>query len=357
VRDTGIGISPEQREKLFKAFSQADTSTTRKFGGTGLGLVISNMLVEKMGSAIDLKSEIGKGTTFFFTVETDYFTDAVEDVQTVPEHVEIPVIEAAPQVLVAEDVEINLELITSILKKMIPNATLMTVKNGREAFEKTLSTPPDLILMDVQMPEMSGIEATRKIRDEGIRVPIIALTAGAVQGEEERCLGAGMDAFLTKPVVQTDLYEKVKAFLGGETVKQAAPPPEKDDGKKMARIAGVDVEEGLNRFFGDREMYYQFLIKFTKEGRELLLSLKKHLSEGDKESAAKSAHAIKGTAANLSAYRLSQRAMVLERALKDSRTDENEEIEVDVSRLVKALEEEMQRFSSLVDHGSEGQVH
>jgi len=347
VRDTGIGISAGQRKKLFKAFSQADTSTTRKFGGTGLGLVISNMLVGKMGSYIDFESEPGKGTTFFFSIETEYFADTVEDEETVLESAVIPVINTSPKILVAEDVDINLELITSILKNMIPDAILLTAKNGREAYEKTVSDEPDLLLMDVQMPKMSGIEATRQIRDDGIRIPVIALTAGAVQGEEEKCRKAGMDAFLTKPIVQIDLYKMMNEFLGRKTLHEVVPPQAVSYGEKPEMITGIDMDEGLNRFLGDREMYFKFLAEFSEEGRVLLNSLKKHLSDGDRVSAAKDVHAIKGTAANLSANDLSERAGLLEKALKDL---ENGEVgKADVLRLVNALEEEMERFVASVD--------
>ncbi len=221
VKDTGIGITNEQRDKLFKAFSQADTSTTRKFGGTGLGLAISDMLIKKMGGKIEFISDPDRETIFFFSIETEYFYNG--DSKTIfhgnneikTNDTRLSLIK--PNILIAEDVEINMLLITTVILEMIPNANIIKASTGIKAYELAKTSSPDLILMDVQMPQMNGLDATMKIReqesDNGSRVPIIALTAGAIKQETENCLSAGMDGILTKPVDQKALREVMIKYL------------------------------------------------------------------------------------------------------------------------------------------------
>ena len=341
VRDTGIGISKEQQSRLFKPFSQADSSTTRRFGGTGLGLIISEMIAKKMGSTIKIESSSGEGTIFYFDIVTrteqgekidsttfkslkrcliiddnadnrlilehimanwkieciscengysaletieksdpfdviicDYHMPQIDGLETIrlirdkqkltPEKQPIILLHSSsdnaelhrkcdelgvrfrltkpvksdelysylcslnsPQqpeskektihekqeekieftepvsILIAEDNEFNMLLIKAIVAKRIPSAKIIEAKNGKEAVVLWIVQQPDLILMDMQMPEMSGIEATLKIREqekENQHTPIIALTAGALKEEREKCMSAGMDDFLTKPI-------------------------------------------------------------------------------------------------------------------------------------------------------------
>ncbi len=222
VRDTGIGIGPGEQEKLFKAFSQADSSTTRKFGGTGLGLVISSMLADKMGSRIELESEPGKGSVFFFTLESEYTNKTIdENKETLPE---VSKTESAgsimgnPLILVAEDEPMSRLLIKTIIKQLIPGARVIETINGEEALAAYREKSPDFILMDVQMPEMDGLEVTRNIRSiengKGGHVPIIALSAGVIKEEQEICFNSGMDNFLAKPVDRGALKIILLRYLG-----------------------------------------------------------------------------------------------------------------------------------------------
>jgi len=357
VRDTGIGISPEQRQKLFQAFSQADTSTTRRFGGTGLGLVISNLLAEKMGSQIQVTSELGKGSVFSLSIEIDCaygeeaaprvalpikrvlvvddnddnrmilernfahweieytgcdnglsalkvlaraepfdamivdyhmpYVDGLETIRMIREDLHMrpeamPIVllhssaddptvhqecqqfgvqshlikpvkarelhqllmslhtEEAPAaipvvtqpvttvttkpsgqitVLVAEDVSTNMLLIKILLNKLRPTIKIIEARNGLDAVEAALHQPVDLILMDVQMPQLDGLDATRQIRlhEKSIntRVPIIALTAGTLKEEREHCIESGMDDFLAKPIQHAALKEMLDRYLAG----------------------------------------------------------------------------------------------------------------------------------------------
>ncbi|MCF7936060.1 MAG: PAS domain S-box protein, partial [Synergistales bacterium] len=216
VRDTGIGISPEDRRKLFKAFSQADTSTTRQFGGTGLGLVIANSLAEKMGGAIEVESTPGEGSTFSFSVEAL----CRENVRCRRESTErkretAPVSMTAPVVLIVEDVPVNLALARGLVSQYLPNARVVEAADGAEAVETARREEPALIIMDVQMPGMDGLQATEAIRREertGVHRPIVAMTAGVTREERERCLAAGMDDILTKPVQREELRRVLERY-------------------------------------------------------------------------------------------------------------------------------------------------
>jgi len=203
VRDTGIGIAESQKDKLFKAFSQADSSTTRKFGGTGLGLIISDLIAREMGSKIHFMSKAGRGSTFFFDLVTEAEDgEPIEMIHEVPETENL--LSSGCKILLAEDVEMNLLMMQALLSTLLPESEVIVAKNGKQAVEMTIEHSPDLILMDVQMPEMDGIEATRVIRaleqKELCEIPIIALTAGVLREEQEKCLIAGMNEIMTKPI-------------------------------------------------------------------------------------------------------------------------------------------------------------
>lgn len=222
VRDTGIGINQTQQAKLFKAFTQADTSTTRRFGGTGLGLTISNLLVEKMGGKISIQSELHKGSTFYFDIETNYISnDPKNQVNKGADghlQTESMIMHQAHKILIAEDIELNMVLIKAVLKNIYPNADIVEAKTGAEVLHHIQAHKVDLILMDVHMPIMDGIEATEQIRkseDAKIKnLPIVALTAGALKEEKEKCLSAGMNNFLTKPLDPILLKQVMSEYLG-----------------------------------------------------------------------------------------------------------------------------------------------
>ncbi|KAB2826749.1 MAG: response regulator, partial [Paludibacter sp.] len=214
VRDTGIGISDEQKLKLFKAFSQADSSTTRKFGGTGLGLVISDLIAKEMGSKIHFQSQLGKGSVFFF----ELVTTVEEGQQVVYEESASGTTELSLKqlkVLIVEDVEINMMMMRALLTTILPASELIEAENGVQALKAFTEHRPDLVLMDVQMPEMDGIEATRAIRALEVvsRVPIIALTAGVLREEQEKCIEAGMNEILTKPLNPEKFRNTIRQYL------------------------------------------------------------------------------------------------------------------------------------------------
>ncbi|HLG99206.1 MAG TPA: ATP-binding protein [Bryobacteraceae bacterium] len=224
VRDTGIGISPEKHRLIFDAFRQSDGSTTRKYGGTGLGLTISARLVELMGGNISLASEPGKGSTFACRLR---FERASAPDMPVAEGLFRHAIAAAPEkrrlrILLAEDNVVNQKLVAELLRR--EGQDIEVAGNGREAVAAAERAAFDLIFMDVQMPEMDGFEATGEIRrmesNSGQHTPIIAVTANAMKGDEQRCIQAGMDDYISKPINVQDLRAILKKWPAGAQVSQ-----------------------------------------------------------------------------------------------------------------------------------------
>jgi signal transduction histidine kinase/ligand-binding sensor domain-containing protein/CheY-like chemotaxis protein len=225
VADSGCGIAPEKLRLVFEPFAQADGSTTRKHGGTGLGLTICVRLVELMGGKIWVESEIGRGSTFHFTarLHTQSAPSTGEPPSAVAE-AEFPGAAAgrpAPLwILLAEDHPVNRRLAVLILERQGHRVT--SVQNGREALAAHERHSFDLILMDIQMPEMDGLEATLLIRERekgtGHHIPILAMTAHAMKGDREKCLAAGMDDYVTKPIRPAELFAAIAACVAGRLI-------------------------------------------------------------------------------------------------------------------------------------------
>jgi signal transduction histidine kinase/ActR/RegA family two-component response regulator len=214
VADTGIGIPPEQQQTIFKAFHQADASSTRRFGGTGLGLAISSHLVALMGGAIWVESTPGMGSNFYFTVMLQVPGELAPPVESALEgalHEHIPPM----RILLAEDNIINQRLAVRLLESH--GHVVIVAQNGKEVLACLEQSNFDLILMDVQMPEMDGYRTTAAIRsreqDTLRHIPIIAMTAHAMKGDRERCLDAGMDGYMAKPINSTNLFQTIQAVL------------------------------------------------------------------------------------------------------------------------------------------------
>jgi PAS domain S-box-containing protein len=205
VADTGIGIAPDEMDALFKSFSQVDGSITRKYGGTGLGLAISKKLVEMMGGQIWVESEKGQGSIFYFTVKLKMVADQVK--QDVPYSEEKNELQSL-RILVVEDDQVNQTVLRSMLEKY-GHATVVAA-NGREALTILDTESLDLILMDIHMPELDGVETTRMIRARQNRTPIIAVTAFALKGDRERFLGLGMDGYISKPFQASQLFKEIR---------------------------------------------------------------------------------------------------------------------------------------------------
>ena len=213
VRDTGIGMDEETQERLFSPFSQADSSTTRRYGGTGLGLVIVSQLVKLMGDgSVHLESTSGQGSTF--TVRVRLKTPQPEKASIVDEPDDSPLssTETRGRILVVEDNPTNQIIAEGFLQILGYDVEL--AGNGREAVERAPKGNYNLVLMDCEMPELDGYGATRELRRQDFTLPIVAMTAYVLEGDREKCLAAGMDDYLTKPIDQKELDRVVKYWVG-----------------------------------------------------------------------------------------------------------------------------------------------
>ncbi len=293
VTDTGIGIPAEKREKIFAAFIQADSSTTRRFGGTGLGLTIASHLVTLMGGGIWVESEPGVGSTFHFTLPLGIrLASTVSAPLSVPiqppsETSETP---RARHVLVAEDNLVNQKLVMKILRKQ--GFSVVLAQNGNEAVAAAEKESFDIVLMDVQMPEMDGFEATAEIRrreqETGRHVPIVALTAHALKGDREACLAAGMDAYMSKPIRALDLLDLIARLT------TASPPP------PMPQV--FDRNELFARVEGDCALLTELVDLFRSESPRMLSELRRSLAANDAKGLEKAARAMGGSASNFGAH-------------------------------------------------------
>ncbi len=218
VSDTGIGIAPEDMKRLFNTFSQVDSSHTRKYGGTGLGLAISRQLVGKMGGSIRVKSVKGKGSSFYFTVKFGIGHITTDTNMAAPS---VNKTQHPFQILLVEDDKVNQMVIARMIQET--GHKIITANNGIEALQILSEKEIDIVLMDIQMPEMDGIETTRRIRMKetptGKRIPIIAITAYALQGDKEKFLSVGMDGYISKPIQMgafLDAIEKMAERIAGQ---------------------------------------------------------------------------------------------------------------------------------------------
>ena len=221
VRDTGIGIRKNNQKKIFHAFSQEDSSTTKKFGGTGLGLAISNQLLALMNSTLQIDSLYNIGSTFYFDIQLKCsnkekkFILLKEQNPPVYEESKIVLKNEQPKILIVEDNKINMLLTKTLLKQIIPNSTIYESVDGEKGIAKAIEINPDVIFMDIQMPLVNGYEATKAIRklDHSKETLIIALTAGTVVGEREKCIGVGMNDYLSKPIIKQTLKDMLSKWL------------------------------------------------------------------------------------------------------------------------------------------------
>jgi PAS domain S-box-containing protein len=315
VTDSGIGIRPDQLTKLFLPFVQADTSTTRKYGGTGLGLTISKQLVEMMGGKIGVNSREGQGSTFWFTAVFEAALPGEEASRELREagidrsEGKTPV-GHGERILVAEDNRTNAFVVLAQLQKLGYKADV--VMNGAKAVEAVERGGYDLVLMDCEMPVMDGYEATRRIRKSlQPDIPIVALTADAMSSARERCLSEGMNDYLAKPLELPRLAEVLAKWM---PEARALSPAHPSEGTAGPDISIFDEESLLRRLIGDRQLAGAVLHGFLEDVPRQLKNLSKLLSEGDASGVRLQAHALKGAAATAGAEALRKTADTLEKA-------------------------------------------
>jgi CheY-like chemotaxis protein/HPt (histidine-containing phosphotransfer) domain-containing protein len=353
IADTGIGIRPDQAEGLFSPFYQADASSTRKHGGAGLGLSISRQLVELMGGKIGFQSSGGAGSTFWFTAVFETapepaLASTVQGGRTAGRQAaNRPAVQpgvAGPRrdarILLAEDNSTNQLVLLAQLQKLGYHAR--AVANGVEAVEAVRREEYDLVLMDCQMPSMDGFEATRQIRQSSRpRVPIVAVTAHAMVGDRERCLGAGMDDYLSKPVALEPLADVLAKWLPEFAPLRTMATAEAGAGERDG--ATFDEAGLLNRLIGDRQLAGTILKGFVADFPSLLKHLRERLDQADGPGAALEAHSLKGAAAAVSAGGLQALAQAMERAGRANEWD-------DFVQLLPRAADEFERFEKALRH-------
>ena len=214
IEDTGIGIATEKQQMIFDQFTQADTSTSRNFGGTGLGLAISKRLLELQGAQLQLKSQPEKGSTFFFEINFPIATPKIIEQPII--HSPAPTEESKPligmTILLVEDNEVNILVVKTFLSKW--GATVAIAQNGQEAVDVFDASIHQIILMDMHMPVMDGYEATRILRERGVKNPIIALTANLPREIEERIKSTGINDIVVKPFIPSELFKLILHYTG-----------------------------------------------------------------------------------------------------------------------------------------------
>jgi PAS domain S-box-containing protein len=319
VSDTGIGIPEDKRNVIFEAFAQADASTTRRYGGSGLGLTISNQLVQLMGGRISVESKLRKGSTFSFSLPFRLAKVSSEMARRKPSSSQAAFL--ALDVLVVEDNAVNQKLVGVLLKRMGHEATV--VESGQAALRALKKHTFDLVLMDIQMPVMGGAEATARIRKEecrtGRHIPIIAMTAHAMAGDREGALQAGMDDYVSKPIRFDDLRRAIE--------RQA---PE-----------GLHTKALLEGLGGDRKLLGELVALFLVDAPKLIARVERAIAKGDAVRLKEAAHALKGSVGNFDPGAAFEAVRKLEMLGREQKLDEARAAFVaakaEVTRLMRAL--------------------
>lgn len=384
IVDTGIGISPEQQATVLAPFTQADASMTRRFGGTGLGLSISRQLVELMGGTLQLTSEVGSGTTFFFDlglmvandVDLERNDDDLEEDLGGDDYVATNPL----RVLVAEDGVTNQHVIAGLLRSLGHECSIAS--DGRETLSKWRNEQFDVVLMDMHMPVMDGLEATEAIRQQEMgtdqHIPIIALTAAAMAEDARLCRDAGMDDYLTKPIRRRKLQRVLEVIHPGPAHNRPASTGERSgtatdssktvDNSSRVTVEGtgrfvrspdssdrlvlanqhagcLDLDSARSRIPGGVSGVLRLAAVFREECQSLVEHLEADLAAGDNDSARRNAHTLKGACGLLGAKRLQEAAGEIETAGREMQlTNPDESVS-----LLQSLQTESRRVLAAVD--------
>ncbi len=350
VADTGLGIPLEKQERIFEDFWQGERGPER--GGTGLGLSITRLLTEMMGGRIWVESRPGAGSTFFVLLPFAPGKPSAEERKNVfIESKRALPLDRALAILLAEDHPLNVKMETIMLEQL--GHQVQSVSNGVGALDALKQAEFDLVLMDIEMPQMDGLEATRRIRqgEAGARnrsIPVVALTAHALERHRHQCQKAGMDDYLIKPVKARNLLRVMERLFSrasgrASTAEAALPPKDRDaETDKLGQSRPIfDAQDFLARVGGNQALYDRLLNRFQTETPGQLKKLRGFLQASDPEGLAAEAHSLKGLAAYMAAYRLRDAAYATEKAarakdLETART-EVEQVESEFDKLVEEL--------------------
>ncbi|PKL48561.1 MAG: hypothetical protein CVV39_04165 [Planctomycetes bacterium HGW-Planctomycetes-1] len=339
VEDSGAGIIADKLERVFEPFAQIDSaSITRPHGSTGLGMTITKHIVELLGGKITAQSNYGKGSTFSLFIPAAIETGRHENHKKAPSADEDAPAKAnnanvkfKGSVLIVEDSPTNQMLIDLLLKKLGIQTDL--AQNGLEAVQKTNKRRYDVILMDMLMPVMNGYEATRQIKIKGIDTPIIALTACAMKGDDEKCFAAGCDAYLTKPTDRKKLVETLAKYLPAEGEKQPSQTVENNTEQTKEPIMQtpdtnpadqtqleVDWQLLMERI-GDEELIDEIVPIFLKDNKERMVLLEQAVQKNDSKEVKFFAHSIKGASGAIGASAIFELGKELEYAAREEQTE------------------------------------
>ncbi|UMR29923.1 CHASE domain-containing protein [Massilia sp. MB5] len=388
VQDNGIGMSPQQVDKLFQSFHQADTSTTRKYGGTGLGLVISKQLAELMGGGVGVDSEPGHGSTFWFTARLMKSTNFLQEPQSNELQADVAASLRGASILLVEDNIFSQQVGQELLEDA--GATVVVANNGKEAIDLLLKEHFDCVLMDVQMPVMDGFEATRLIRlhPKLSGTPVIAMTANAGREDQARCLEAGMDEFVTKPIAPQLLFAVLAKWLGQrasdgasrtvrptppreaaslenappiasvaeaapaavafEMTAPAAPVPAPlpgsagDDAAEMALAGAAELFDmrALAQTFGNKpDKMRKYALMFLDSARDSMVEVNEALQLGDMKRLSELGHRIKSSARAVGAMSFADLCLNLERMKPEDGLEQARAIVARMQPLLDRLKE------------------
>jgi two-component system, sensor histidine kinase len=344
IKDEGIGISKEQQEIIFQPFTQVDSSVSRAYQGSGLGLTICKRFIESIGGRIWVTSETGKGSTFQFTMPMG--TEANIDKETTHNPNEATASSDA-LLLIVEDDLINQKVLSSILRQM--GFAFVIANNGAEAIEIIQENPIDLVLMDCQMPVMNGFEATQELRkreqENGTKhLPVVAITAFSLKGDRERCLEAGMDEYLTKPVQRDKLQTMLNHFLPENTLVRVCLPVANltsEESNERGETLDQKVCALLLRDLGE-EVFSEVLNLFLEIVPENLKKIQEGIIQQDPETVHFATHSLKSSSRQLGAIRFSNLASELDSIARENSLSGArgivKQLEIEAYQAIDALE-------------------
>lgn len=341
VKDSGIGISPEDQKKLFQIFNQIDTSKRKQYAGTGLGLAISKELVKSMDGEIGVVSTPGLGSTFWFTFKTEKVKQIPKLADGEDDPLTTQFVGKTPRVLLVDDNDINRTVARQILLKS--GCEVVDANSGKKAIILVKKEKFDLIFMDIQMPEMDGIEATLEIRKLKLKKtpPIVAMTAYSMQEDRDKIINEGLDDYIAKPIKSNLLIDKVRSWTQFEA-------KEVDHGVFREKTEDLVINQNtLNQLhkYGGKELIESVLEDFKLEADQIMNVSTGYLGENDFENIQREMHTLKGNAGTLGIEKLSKQAGIIEKRIKENKFGR---IPVELKKLRESFKEFTESYRNLL---------